>query len=103
NHGRMFIGLKSLKERGGVPTQTVVARLRARLNQIPGIRVFMVPAQDVRAGGRQSSAQYQLTLWSQDIDALHTYVPRVLDRVKQTRGIVDVTTDRDQGGLQANV
>ena len=103
NHGRMFISLKPLNQRGGVSTQRVVARMRARLNTIPGIRVFMVPAQDVRVGGRQSSAQYQLTLWSQDIDALHTYVPRVLDRVKQTPGIVDVTTDRDQGGLQANV
>jgi multidrug efflux pump len=103
NHGRMFISLKSLKERGGVPTQTVVARLRARLNHIPGIRVFMVPAQDVRAGGRQSSAQYQFTLWSSDIDALQTWTPRVLARVKQVPGVVDVTTDRDQGGLQANI
>ena len=103
NHGRMFISLKSLKERGDVPTQTVVARLRARLNHIPGIRVFMVPAQDVRAGGRQSSSQYQFTLWSSDIDALQTWMPRVLERVKQLPGIVDVTTDRDQGGLQANI
>ncbi|HZQ13335.1 MAG TPA: efflux RND transporter permease subunit [Pseudolabrys sp.] len=103
NHGRMFISLKPLRERGGVTTQTIVARLRAQLNQIPGIRVFMVPAQDLRVGGRQSSAQYQFTLWSQDIDALQATVPRVLERVKQIPGIVDVTTDRDQGGLQANV
>jgi len=103
NHGRMFISLKPLRERGGVTTQAIVARLRAQLNQIPGIRVFMVPSQDLRVGGRQSSAQYQFTLWSQDIDALQATVPRVLERVKQIPGIVDVTTDRDQGGLQANV
>ncbi len=103
NHGRMFISLKPLNERGGVSTQQVVASLRARLNRIPGIRVFMVPAQDLRAGGRQSSSQYQFTLWSSDIDALQAFVPRVLERVKHIPGIVDVTTDRDQGGLQANV
>ena len=103
NHGRMFISLKPLSERHNVSTQRVVARLRARLNHIPGIRVFMVPAQDLRVGGRQSSAQYQFTLWSSDIDTLQTWVPRVLDRVKQVPGIVDVTTDRDQGGLQANI
>ena len=103
NRGRMFISLKPLAERHNVSTQQVVARLRAKLNQIPGIRVFMVPAQDLRVGGRQSDSQYQFTLWSADIDALQSWVPKVMDRVKQVTGVTDVTTDREQGGLQANV
>ena len=103
NKGRLFISLKPLAERKQVSTQQVVNRLRAKLNHIPGIRVFMVPAQDIRAGGRQSNSQYQFTLWSSDIDQLQTWVPKVLDRVKQVPGIVDVTTDREQGGLQATV
>jgi multidrug efflux pump subunit AcrB len=101
NHGRMFISLKPLDQRGGVTTQRVVARLRARLNRIPGIRVFMVPAQDIRYGGRHSDSQYQFTLWSADTAELQRWVPRVLERVKQVPGVVDVTTDREQGGLQA--
>jgi multidrug efflux pump len=103
NRGRLFISLKPLSERHNVSTQSVVARLRARLSAIPGIRVFMVPAQDLRVGGRQSDSQYQFTLWSPDIDELQRWVPKVLDRVKDLPGIVDVTTDREQGGLQANV
>ena len=103
NRGRMFISLKPLAERHNVSTQRVVARLRARLNAIPGIRVFMVPAQDLRVGGRQSDSQYQFTLWSSDIEALQAWVPKVLDRVKEVTGVTDVTTDREQGGLQANV
>ena len=103
NRGRMFISLKPLAERHHVSTQAVVARLRAKLNQIPGIRVFMVPAQDLRVGGRQSDSQYQFTLWSADIDALQSWVPKVMDRVKQIAGVTDVTTDREQGGLQANI
>ena len=103
NHGRMFISLKPLSERGNVSTQRVVGRLRARLNRIPGIRVFMVPAQDVRTGGRQSDSQYQFTLWSADIGALQHWVPLVEERVKQVSGVVDVTTDREQGGLQATI
>jgi len=63
----------------------------------------MVPAQDLRVGGRQSDSQYQFTLWSADIDALQALVPKVLDRVKLVPGVVDVTTDREQGGLQANI
>jgi hydrophobe/amphiphile efflux-1 (HAE1) family protein len=103
NHGRMFIGLKPLAERGGVSTLKVVARLRARLNHIPGIRVFMVPAQDLHTHSRQSDSQYQFTLWSADIDALQHWVPLVRKRIKQVPGVVDVTTDREQGGLQATV
>jgi hydrophobe/amphiphile efflux-1 (HAE1) family protein len=103
NRGRMFISLKPLEERNNVSTQRVVARLRNKLNNIPGIRVFMVPAADLRVGGRQSDSQYQFTLWSADIDALQKLVPQVMDRVKQVSGVTDVTTDREQGGLQANV
>ncbi|MGB9321630.1 MAG: efflux RND transporter permease subunit, partial [Pseudolabrys sp.] len=103
NRGRLFISLKSLNQRGNISTLQVVARLRAKLNQVPGIRTFMFPAQDLRVGGRQSDAQYQFTLWSADIDELQKWVPRVVDRVKRLPGIVDVTTDREQGGLQANI
>jgi multidrug efflux pump len=103
NRGGLFVSLKPLSERGGVSTQRVVARLRAKLNEVPGVRVFMVPAQDLRVGGRVSDSQYQFTLWSSDIEQLQHWVPLVLERVKDVAGIEDVTTDRELGGLQANV
>jgi multidrug efflux pump len=103
NRGRLFMSLKPLDQRGGVTTQQVVARLRAKLNTIAGIRVFLVPAADLRVGARQSDSQYQFTLWSADIETLQLWVPRVVDRVKQLAEVTDVTTDREQGGLQANV
>jgi multidrug efflux pump len=103
NRGRLFISLKPLSERDGESTLRVVARLRGKLNGIPGIRVFMFPAQDLRVGGRQSDSQYQFTLWSSDIEQLLAWVPRVVERVKQLPQATDVTTDREQGGLQANV
>jgi len=103
NRGRLFISLKPLAERNNLTTQQVINRLRARLSGIPGIRVFMFPAQDLRVGGRQSDAQYQFTLWSSDIEQLQAWVPKVVDRVKLEPTVTDVTTDREQGGLQANV
>jgi multidrug efflux pump len=103
NHGRFFISLKPLDERGGVPTQQVIARMRAKLNKVAGIRTFLVASQDLRVGGRQSDSQYQFTLWGADIDVLNDWVPRVQDRIRAIDGVVDVTTDRDQGGLQANI
>ncbi|MPZ57362.1 MAG: acriflavine resistance protein B [Rhizobiales bacterium] len=103
NRGRLFISLKPLAERDGVTTPRVVQRLRMRLSSIPGLSVFMFPASDIRVGGRQSDSTYQFTLWSADFDELQKWVPRVQEKIKQIPGIVDVTTDREQGGLQANI
>jgi multidrug efflux pump len=103
NQGRMFISLKPLAQRSGLSTARVVERLRGKLERIAGIRLFMVPAQDLRTGARQGRSQYQFTMWSPDIDELQKWLPRVQDRIKQVAGIVDVSTDREQGGLQLNV
>ncbi|MEA2942562.1 MAG: multidrug efflux pump, partial [Bradyrhizobium sp.] len=65
--------------------------------------VFMFPAQDIRAGGRSSSSSYQFTLWDPDLDELLKLVPRVVAKVQSLPELVDVTTDREQNGLQANV
>jgi multidrug efflux pump len=103
NQGRMFVSLKPLEERGGIPSQRVIDRLRPKLANIPGIEVYMFSAQDVRIGGRQGRSQYQFTLWSSDLDELLKWVPRAVERVKTVAGVVDVNTDREQGGFQLNV
>jgi multidrug efflux pump len=103
NQGRIFIRLKPLAERDNLSTQRVIDRLRSQLTRIPGIDLFMVPAQDVRIGGRQGRSQYQFTLWSSDIEELFAWLPRVVDRIKTVPGVVDVSTDREQGGFQLNI
>jgi multidrug efflux pump subunit AcrB len=105
NQGRIFISLKPLAERR-LTTSLVVDRLRNKLMAIPGLRVFMVPTRDVRVGGRSSKAAYQFTLWSPDIDDLQHWTPLVLEKVRSIAdraGLADVTTDREQGGLQMDV
>ncbi len=103
NQGRLFVSLKPLAERDNVPTNRVIDRLRPKFARIPGIEVYMFPAQDVRVGGRQGRSQYQFTLWSSDLDELLKWVPRTVERVKTVPGVVDVSTDREQGGFQLNV
>ncbi|EJW13273.1 RND multidrug efflux transporter [Rhodovulum sp. PH10] len=102
NNGRLFISLKPLAERG-ISAQRVVDRLRGKLNSIPGIEVFMFVASDIRTGGRSSRSQYQFTLWGPDFAALQEWVPKVQARIRTVPGVVDVSTDREQGGLQADV
>jgi multidrug efflux pump len=105
NQGRIFISLKPLSERK-LTTGLVVERLRNKLKAIPGFDVFMVPTRDVRVGGRSSRSQYQFTLWSPEVEDLQHWTPLVLQRVRaiaDDAGLTDITTDREQGGLQADV
>ena len=98
NQGRLFISLKP-----GENSARTIQRLRQRLAQLAGLRVFMFPMQDIRAGGRQGKGAYQFTLWDPDLPELETWLPRVLAGMRAIKGLQDVATDREQGGLQANV
>jgi multidrug efflux pump len=100
NRGTMFITLKPIAERGGLTTQLVIDRLRKSLGAVPGIRLFMFAAQDIRTGGRQSDSDYQYTLSSTDLDLLQKWAPLVAKRMETVEGIADVSSDRDPGGLQ---
>jgi multidrug efflux pump len=102
NRGNMFISLKPLSQRGATTAQ-VVNRLRQKTADIPGLRVFFFAMQDVRVGGRQSDSTYQYTIWDTDYGELLQWAPRVLAKVQAVPGLVDVSTDREQGGLQVNV
>ncbi len=101
NQGRMYIGLKPLAERGNVPTAQVIDRLRKPLGEIVGLATRLMPSRDIRAGARQGKADYQYTLWSYD-EKLYDWVPKAVAAVRTVPGVVDVTSDREQGGLQLN-
>ena len=98
--GTMFVSLKPEAERPGLTTQSVIDRLRPSLAAVPGIRLFMFAAQDIRAGGRQSDSNYQYTLSSTDLELLQKWAPLVAKRMETVEGITDVSSDRDPGGLQ---
>lgn len=98
--GTMFIALKPPAERDGASTEDVINRLRPKLSNIPGIRLFMFAAQDLRAGGRQSDSNYQYTLTSSNLDLLQKWAPLVSKRLESVEGVTDVSSDRDPGGLQ---
>ena len=98
--GTMFIALKPPAERDGASTEDVINRLRPKLSSLPGIRLFMFAAQDLRAGGRQSDSNYQYTLTSSNLDLLQKWAPLVSKRLESVEGVTDVSSDRDPGGLQ---
>ena len=103
NRGQMFISLKPPEERGGASTQDVIDRLRKKLFPLPGMRLFMFSAQDLRAGARQSDSEYQYTLTSADVGLLQQWAPIVAKRMETVEGISDISSDRDPGGLQLSL
>ncbi|HEY5830522.1 MAG TPA: efflux RND transporter permease subunit [Hyphomicrobiaceae bacterium] len=103
NRGRMFLALKPLSERDGLTTARVIDRLRRSLRAVDGLSVYLGAAQDIRVGGRQSDSDYQFTLWSPETADLYAWAPKVQERMRQIPGIADVSSDREQGGLQANI
>jgi multidrug efflux pump len=102
NTGRMLVALKPIEERK-VPAQRVIARLRPQLEAVTGFNVFLIPTQDVRIGARQGRSDYQFTLWSADLAELRRWAPLVAEKLRTVPGLVDVSTDQEAGGLQADV
>ena len=101
NQGRIQIALKDEADRPSA--QAVVERLRKPLAEIAGIRVFLMPQQEIRAGAREGRSQYQFTLWSRDLEALQTAAPRVVERLSRLPGLRDVATDREANGIDLKI
>jgi len=101
NRGSLFIALKPLSERD--PTPRVLQRLRQSTASVVGVSVGMFPMQDVRIGARIGDSSYQFTLWSPNVEDVRVWPQRVAEKLKEVPGLVDVGTDREQGGLQANI
>ncbi len=102
NGGFMFISLKPLKERQ-VSADQVVARLRGKLARVPGANLFLVPAQDIRVGGRPSDAAYQFTLLADELEVLRTWTPRLHRALLDVPQLADVNTDQQVKGLQTTL
>ncbi len=102
NTGRMFISLKPLQERQ-LSADQVIARLRGKLAKVPGAPTYLQAVQDLRIGGRGSSAQYQYTLQGVDLVELSTWAPRVERQLRTLPQIVDVNSDQQDRGVQSLV
>ena len=102
NRGSVTVNLKSRNERG-VSSEDVIARLRPALTKMGGIQTFLFSAQDMRGGGRQGGSQFQYVMISPDLALLRTWALKLEDKLKETPGITDVTSDQDRAGPQINV
>ena len=102
NSGSMFVSLKPLSERK-LSADRVIARLRLALAKEPGAQLYLFPTSDIRIGGRQSASQYQFTLLADELDELRKWEPRVRAMMQGLDEIVDVSSDREDRGVQTSL
>jgi multidrug efflux pump len=103
NGGMVFIALKPLgkgADERSVSAMDVVNRIRPKLDRMPVASTFMQPVQDLRIGGRGSSAMYQYTVQSDNINDLAQWGPILLQHMKKVPGLEDVNIDQQNGGLE---
>ena len=102
NSGFVYVALKPLEERN-VSSSQLINRIRPKLVGVPGAMTFLQAGQDVRIGGRQSNAQYQYTIQSENLQDLVKWGPIVLAEMRKLRGFTDVNSDQLNAGLEASL
>jgi multidrug efflux pump len=100
NSGFVYLGLKPLDERK-INANQIIDRLRPKLLAVSGANTFLQAGQDLRIGGRQSSAQYQYTIQSDNLQDLVQWGPVLLQQMRKIKILTDVNTDQQNSGLQA--
>ena len=103
NQGRMFVELKPKAQRE-MSVDEVIASLRPKLAEIPGIRTFMVNQPPINlGGGGQNRALYQFTMQDTDTAELYKWAPIFEAQIRQTPGFEDVNSDLQLNNPQVTV
>jgi multidrug efflux pump len=102
NSGRFLINLRPREERAE-NASAIIRRINDRVANVPGIALFMQPVQDLTIDTAVSATQYQFILENPDLGAFDTWVPRLVERLKQIPDLADVASDRQASGLAAYV
>jgi multidrug efflux pump len=100
--GSLYISLKPLKQRK-ISVYDVITRLRPKMARVAGANGFLQAGQDLRIGGRQSNAQFQYTITSDNLQDLIKWAPILLGKMKGLRGLTDVNSDQRNNGLEARL
>ena len=103
NQGTFFINLRPPAEGRTATSEEIIARLRPKAAQVPGVNLFLQSLQDIRIGGRLSRTQYQYTLSSPDLADLNAWAPRILEAMRGLPLLADVTSDQQTDAPAANL
>ncbi len=102
NTGRMMINLKPRRQRVAT-VNDIVNRLRPKVSNIPGLRVYLTVPQAIRVGGRMSKSSYDYTLYGPDTQQLYAEAPKLERIVSRLPGLLEVNSDLQIKNPQVNI
>ncbi|CAI1038532.1 Multidrug transporter MdtC [Serratia grimesii] len=102
NSGRLQINLKPLSERSG-SLQEIINRMQQQAAKLPGLNLYLQPVQDLTIDTQVSRTQYQFTLQAMSLEQLSQWVPQLVDELRQTPALQDVSSDWQDQGLEAYI
>jgi hydrophobic/amphiphilic exporter-1 (mainly G- bacteria), HAE1 family len=93
NTGNISVDLKPRSERSKSVDQ-IIAELRPKLSQVPGVRVFLINQPPINLGNRgPQRSLYQFTLQDPDTEQLYHWAPILESKLRDLPGLEDVTSD----------
>ena len=102
NNGRFLINLKPRDDRSET-AEAIARRIQTEVANVPGIKLYLQPEQDLTLDTTISPNQYQFVLRGPSQQEFQKYVPALIDKMKQIKSIRDVTSDLNNDGLSVNV
>ncbi|MEB5973097.1 multidrug efflux RND transporter permease subunit [Pantoea dispersa] len=97
NSGRLQINLKAFDQRD-VKADEVIAQLQQAARQVPGIQLYLQPAQDLTVNDQVTPSQYQFTLDDADSENLVRWTPQLIAALQQRPEFNNVVSNlQDQG------
>ena len=101
NTAMFFVHLKDFKQRDDA--NTVANRLSGKTQNIPGVQLFLMAAQDLHIGGRSANAAYQYSLQADDLDTLRIWTPKVKAALEKIPQLTSVDSDSQTGGQEVMI
>ncbi len=100
--GILFMSVKPKAERAATMPE-LIARLRKATSTVPGITAYFQAIQNINISVGAAKAQWQYTLQSTSFDDLRRIAPIIEQRMRQTPGLLDVSSDLQTKGREAYI
>ena len=84
-----------LKPRGdrALSVDQIMEELRPKLATVPGIMTFLQNPPPITISGQFTTSVYQMTLQSANLKEIYAWTPRLVDKMRQLPGFLDVNSD----------
>ncbi len=102
NTGNVFVQLKPRSETG-LSSDEVINRMRPKLADVVGARLFLTGSQGPGGGGRQGNGAYQYSIMGDTLADVDAWTPKITDALQNVDVLEDVNSDREAKGLEIDL